>query len=254
MLRDSRDMTPSPDTRSMGLYSKKISDEAQEEYKKIETPLLNMKNKITLLNELHTVVNSNEEFKDLPTIKFNSLLTISKLINMIFKNLSSQVLTKKVKTRSHLLSDYLESDSFKRLIAFVETEKKGVDEMLKSCSRKLFELKLGSDKEKDEVLEYYHEVFNEVEEQALLGKIVDMANQMLYQIRFNSQIYKKSVTKSLQKQESYSPSQTSKEYFEGILGLFGEDSIIDFFKYDKIEDTLARLEKLKEETRSKQFN
>ena len=254
MLRDSRDMTPSPDARSMGIYSKKISDEAQEEYKKIETPLLNMKNKITLLTELHTVVSSNEEFKDLPTIKFNSLLTISKLINMIFKNLSSQVLTKKAKTRSHLLSDYLESDSFKRLVAFVETEKKGVDEMLKSCSRKLFELKLGSDKEKDEVLEYYHEVFNEVEEQALLGKIVDMANQMLYQIRFNSQIYKKSVTKSLQKQESYSPSQTSKEYFEGILGLFGEDSIIDFFKYDKIEDTLARLEKLKEETRSKQFN
>lgn len=254
VLRDSRDISNSPDirsNRSAGGFGKKVSEEQNEEYRKIESPLLNMKNKIIILTDLYNAVNSNDEFKELPTVKFNSLLTISRLINMIFKNLSSQVLTKKVKTRSNFLGEYLDSDSFKRLVAYVETEKKGVDEMFKLCSRKLFELKLSGDKEKDEVLEYYHEVMNEVEEQTLLGKIVDMANQMLYQIRFNSQIYKKSNTLDYRKLESSQNGPNNKEYFEGILGIFGEDSIIDFFKYDKIEDTLGRLEKLKEEARSR---
>jgi len=250
VLRESKEISPSPDTRGKsGVFNKKLSDEVQEEFKKIELPLTNMRNKIILLNELHAIVNSNEEFKELPTIKFNSLLTISKLINIIFKNLSSQVLTKKIKTRSHLLQDYLETDSFKRLIVFVETEKKRVDEMLKTCSRRLFELTLPSDKEKDEVLEYYHEVFNENEEQVLLGKIVDLANQMLYQIRFNSQVYKKADNGNTAlmvdiSQRSYGSG--SKEYFEGLLGIFGEDAILDNFKYDKMDEVIQKLDKLKD--------
>jgi len=253
VLRESKEILPSPDARGKSVnFNKKLSDEVQEEFRKIEMPLVNMKHKIVLLTELHATVNKNEEFKELPTIKFNSLLTCSKLINILFKNLSSQVLTKKIKTRSHLLSDYLETDSFKRLIVFVETEKKRVDEMLKTCSRRLFELELPSDKEKDEVLEYYHEVFNEAEEQVLLGKIVDLSNQMLYQIKFNSQIYKKSVNSNADRfidisNRSYGSS--SKEYFEGLLALFGEDSILDNFKYDKMDEVIHKLDKLKEENR-----
>ena len=175
------------------------------------------------------------------------MITIARLISTIFKELSSQILTKKVKTRSHLLTDYLESDSFKYLVVFVETQKKKFDEMLRACSRKLFELKLPSDKEKDEVLEYYQEVFTEIEEQALLGKIVDMVNQMLYQIRFNSQIYRRSGIQNSQGLEQSGFNNTAKEYFEGLLALFGDESILENFKYDKVEGVNRKIEKLKEE-------
>lgn len=185
LFKDSRDLSPIPDARSSA-----ISEEVQEEYKKIESPLLVLKDKVQVLSELHNIVsNHEEEFKELRAIQFNFLVSISKLINIIFKSLSLQVLNKKVKTRSHLLPEYLESDNFKRLVVYVETHKKSYEEMMKTCSRKIFDLKLHSDKEKDEVLEYYNEVFTEVEEQVLVGKIVDIANQMLYQMKFNSQVY-----------------------------------------------------------------
>ena len=251
VLKDSRELSPSQDYMKIKNFATKLSDEALEEYRKIEVPLVVMKHKLLLLSDLFSTIDQNEEFKECQPLKFNFLLTIATFINMIFKSLSSQVLTKKVKTRSHLLADYLESDSFKRLVVFVETKKKQYDEMLKMSSRRLFELNLPSDKDKDEVLEYYHEVFGEVEDQALLGKIVDMSNQMLYQIRFNSQIYKNSVTARNRYSQSVLPNVSAKEYLEGFLAVFGDDGILDNFKYDKVEEILIKIEKLKEETSQK---
>jgi len=242
VLKDSKELSISP--VSARKLSPKMTDETHEEFKKIETPLIVMKNKLIVLNDLFQIVYKNEDFKELQILKFSFLIAIAKLINLIFKVLSQQVLTKKVKTRSHLLQDYLESDSFKSLVVFVETNKKRYDEMLRNCSRKLFELNLSSDKEKDEVLEFYHEIYNEVEEQALLGKMVDMANQMLYQIRFNSQIYSK---KSSSPQHKNADVEISKEYLEGVLAMFGDDIMLDNFKYDKMEEVMMKMEKLRKE-------
>jgi len=242
VLKESKDLSISP--VSARKLSPKMSDEAHEEFKKIELPLIVMKNKLNVLNDLFKIVYKNEDFKEIQILKFSFLIAIAKLINMIFKVLSGQVLTKKVKTRSHLLSDYLESDGFKSLVVFVETNKKQYDEMLKNCSRKLFELNLSSDKEKDEVLEFYHEIYNEVEEQTLLGKMVDMANQMLYQIRFNSQIYSKKGGSASQKNPD---AEVSKEYLEGVLALFGDDTMLDNFKYDKMEEVIVKMKELQRE-------
>lgn len=39
----------------------------------------------------------------------------------------------------------------------------------------------------------------------------------------------------------------SKEYIERLLAIFGDDVIIDVFKYDKIDQLQTRIDKLKEE-------
>lgn len=226
-------------------------EETHEEFKKIEAPLLALKNKLILLNNLFLAIYKPDDFKDLTIQKFNLLIAISKLSNIIFKNLSSQVLTKKVKTRSSMLADYLDSDSFKRILVFVETEKKQYDEILRSCSRRIFDLNVTSDKERDEVLDFYHEAYNETEEQTLLGKIIDVAHHMLSQNKSQLELKHPSL-KNLKNQSLnvLDKSSAPKDYLDGLLVLFDE-TMLDAFKYDKVDEVLNKVQKLKEEMKVK---
>jgi len=67
------------------------------------------------------------------------MLTVAKLIKIYFESLSSQVLPKKVKAKSLILDDYYQSDTFKKLLVFCETNKKEYDEIVKRTCRKIFD-------------------------------------------------------------------------------------------------------------------
>jgi len=235
----SRDNSPSIDASASPLNRKstmkKLPEEVEKELQRIDAALNIYKNKITLFDDLQTAVNNSEVLKDYPLLKFNLLLVAAKICGMIFKKLSGQILPKRIKTKSPHLEEYYQSDNYKKLVVFCETQKKYFEDGVKRISRRMFDLDFKNDKDKDEALDYYQEILEDTDEQSLLVRVVDLSNQVLFSLN-----------------HSGNPnSPKDREYLESLLNVFGDESIVSLIKNNKFDSILAKVAKIKEENKQK---
>jgi len=242
---ESRGNSMSPETNhylhKKSTLNKRFSADSEREIMKIDGLLLSLKNKITLLNELYDIVFQKECCQEVNLLKLTFLMTIAKLLQLLFKEFSSQILPKKIKIKSAFLDEYYETDLYKRHLVYCETEKKYFEEILKKTSRMMFDLKFENDKEKDDALDSYQQINRINEEETLLGKIIDLSNQLLYNLTQSG--------KSGQIFET--TSTTGNKDIGSVLALFGDDSILDNFKTNKVDDMMSKMRKIKEELRKK---